>query len=123
MRFEDMLAGTEWEERGLHWHAYLGAGSLCLDRSDLPPREVLRSPEQVAEWIRDRAAEGEPQLVRFGERWVRTTDTEFLDVAWFRDLKVAERGDSIICSWPAVGGGRTTVYVDAVAADQCPFDH
>lgn len=124
---------AEWRRRGVHWHAYSSADTAPgyprnrTDRLDLPPEAILRTPEEVADWIASRTREQiDCRPVRFLplEKGMRGTlgDERHLELDRHSDLRAAGRGDSLYTDIPRQSD-RLHLWAEAVTSDECEGAH
>lgn len=116
-----------WRGEGKHWHAYRevdapppGSVDRCRQLRRAPD-EVLRSPDEVAEWIERQVLElGERRKVRAiaDAEWVEIGDADDLAHLFGEHVVIASRGDSIYTDIYH-SERRIELLVEAVSGDDC----
>lgn len=112
-----------WQDSGLHWHAHRqthsGPFRHRLQRRDVQPAAVLRSPEEVADWLgaeyRRHVSPDAIAVFNYGR-----LGAELETPNWFDDLQTGLRGDSICRVFPPRTPDHVGVlYADAWTAAEC----
>lgn len=123
-----------WLEVGAHWHAYAAIGDpdepgavppLRVQRLELAPDAVLRSPDEVGDYVAGWVAsrEDRPYVYAPGERvWVQVGDEADMERIRGEYALIAARGDSAYVHL-ALGGERKALYLEAVTNDHCNGHH
>lgn len=121
------LSGA-WRDDGKHWHAYCEHNADPSERSvdrmhriRRDPDAVLRSPDEVAEWIERRILELGARtsvMAPADKAWVEIGDADDLAHLFGEHVVIASHGDSIYTDvfHPRA---RIELYIEAVTADVC----
>lgn len=126
------LFGLDNDWRGKHWHAYC---EHDVDPAERPadrmrriqrdPDAVLRSPDEVAEWIEARILELGVKTRVFAagdQQWVEIGDADDLAHLFGEHIVIASRGDSIYTDVHHLDR-KIELYVEAVTVDVCCDEH
>lgn len=120
-----------WATKGVHWHVYIDIhdgtqwwSSTRVDRLQRIPDAVLRTPEEVADWVADmtgkHACRREVHLIgpTGGVGWVG--DDGHVEHDRGRNLDVACRGDSVYAD---VRRENDSLLLWVEAVTECPGGH
>ncbi|GAA2790265.1 hypothetical protein [Saccharopolyspora taberi] len=120
----------EWQAKGVHWHVFAeprdgcaGPGSRRRDRLRQTPLAVLRTPEEVTDWIagmvREHADRRHVRLIGPRGGVGQVGDDGHIEHDVHQNLDVVCRGDSLYVDI-ARENDRLQLWAEAVTADECP---
>jgi hypothetical protein len=123
----------EWNVVGVHWHAYVEVrdgreqfGSARTDRLRRNPATVLRTPEEVADWIADMTSRHVPakpiRLIGPGGGIGHVGDQGHVEHDLAHNLDALCRGNSLYTDFPREHD-RLHLWAEAVTAAECTVAH
>jgi hypothetical protein len=127
----EAVGGVEEPMAGFHWHLYTHTTAEVLREPTLAdrmarlaglPDEVMRSPVSVAEWIIQRAEQGERwRLWHPGtNRWSAYEFEGGLGSLHLEVVRLAAHAHDIYLAASMSAGGRVDLFAEAVTVFDCP---
>lgn len=119
-------ADDRWKQAGVHWHAHQDPPtrrtSARWERRTLEPAAVLKTPEEVADWLLveyQRLVRPVKVVILHQPEVYRLGDSVESAPHWADDFIAASRGDSITRTFPAISGGTYALHADAWTPQEC----